>query len=93
LGSNCGSVEKAFLDDVIGIKDSGAFAIGDTIYTGNRKVAFPGIPMFSPEKFAYIVTLIHLHINHSKKVSTSCLMKGLSKCSVKGMMMIVDLSF
>jgi peptide chain release factor 3 len=54
LGSNRGSVEIAYPGDVIGINNSGDFAIGDTIYTGNRKVAFPGIPMFSPEKFAYI---------------------------------------
>jgi peptide chain release factor 3 len=54
LGSNHGSVEISYPGDVIGINNSGDFAIGDTIYTGNRKVAFPGIPMFSPEKFAYI---------------------------------------
>ena len=33
---------------------SGLFAIGDTIYTGNTRIAYPGIPSFSPEKFAYI---------------------------------------
>ena len=27
---------------------------GDTIYTGTKRVTFPGIPSFSPEKFAYI---------------------------------------
>ena len=54
MGSNHGSVEISYPGDVIGINNSGDFAIGDTIYTGNRKVAFPGIPMFSPEKFAYI---------------------------------------
>jgi len=26
----------------------------DTLYTGSTRVAFPGIPSFSPEKFAYI---------------------------------------
>lgn len=40
--------------DVIGINNPGNFAIGDTLYTGTQKVAFPGIPSFSPEKFAYI---------------------------------------
>jgi peptide chain release factor 3 len=46
--------ELAYLGDVIGINSSEDFAIGDTIYTGDRKVAFPGISMFSPEKFTYI---------------------------------------
>jgi len=32
----------------------GNFAIGDTLYTGTARVAFPGIPSFSPEIFAYI---------------------------------------
>ena len=32
----------------------GLFAIGDTIYTGNTRITYPGIPSFSPEKFAYI---------------------------------------
>jgi peptide chain release factor 3 len=40
--------------DVIGIHNPGNFFIGDTRYTGPSKVAFPGIPSFSPEKFAYI---------------------------------------
>lgn len=47
-------VTVAYPGDVIGIHNPGAFAIGDTIYTGSRKVVFPGIPSFSPEKFAYI---------------------------------------
>jgi len=31
----------------------GAFAIGDTVFAGKR-VAYPGIPMFSPELFCYM---------------------------------------
>ena len=26
----------------------------DTLFTGNKKIAYPGIPSFSPEIFAYI---------------------------------------
>ncbi|KAG5175270.1 PRF3, plastid translation release factor RF3 [Tribonema minus] len=48
------SVSEAFPGDVIGLNNPGVFAIGDTIYTGARRVAFPGIPSFSPECFAYI---------------------------------------
>ncbi len=45
------SVEEAYPGDVIGLNNPGAFAIGDTIYTGKR-VVYPGIPSFSPELFA-----------------------------------------
>lgn len=45
------SLEEAYAGDVIGFNNPGAFAIGDTIYTGPRLV-YPGIPAFSPELFA-----------------------------------------
>lgn len=48
------SINEAFPGDVIGIHNPGCFAIGDTIFTGNKRVIYPGIPSFSPEKFAYI---------------------------------------
>jgi len=54
FGNDRTSVEIAYPGDVIGINNPGNFAIGDTLYEGGRKVAFPGIPSFSPEKFAYI---------------------------------------
>jgi peptide chain release factor 3 len=54
FGSDRSSVEVAYPGDVIGINNPGCFAIGDTLYTGVDRVAFPGIPSFSPEKFAYI---------------------------------------
>lgn len=54
FGSDRSSVEIAYPGDVIGINNPGNFAIGDTLFTGVGKVAFPGIPSFSPEKFSYI---------------------------------------
>jgi peptide chain release factor 3 len=48
------SITEAYPGDVIGIFNPGHFAIGDTIFTGNRRIAYPGIPSFSPEKFAYL---------------------------------------
>jgi len=54
FGSDRSSIEEAYPGDVIGINNPGNFAIGDTLYTGNQKVAFEGIPSFSPEIFAYI---------------------------------------
>lgn len=54
FGNDRESVDRAYPGDVIGINNPGNFAIGDTLYTGTAKIAFPGIPSFSPEKFAYI---------------------------------------
>lgn len=54
FGSDRSSVEVAYPGDVIGINNPGCFAIGDTLFSGSSRVAFPGIPSFSPEKFAYI---------------------------------------
>lgn len=48
------SITEAFPGDVIGIHNPGHFAIGDTIYSGDSRVLFPGIPSFSPEMFSYI---------------------------------------
>ncbi|MFE1745729.1 peptide chain release factor 3 [Coleofasciculus sp. H7-2] len=47
------SIEEAYPGDVIGLNNPGVFAIGDTIYTG-QKVEYEGIPCFSPELFAYL---------------------------------------
>jgi peptide chain release factor 3 len=54
FGSDRTSIDIAYPGDVIGINNPGNFAIGDTLYTGNTRIVFPGIPSFSPEKFAYI---------------------------------------
>jgi peptide chain release factor 3 len=51
------SIEIAYPGDIIGIHNPGCFAIGDTIYTGNQVISYPGIPSFSPEKFAFIRNL------------------------------------
>lgn len=48
------AIVEAFPGDIIGIHNPGHFAIGDTIFSGARRVSYPGIPSFSPEKFAYI---------------------------------------
>ncbi|OLP19497.1 peptide chain release factor 3 [Leptolyngbya sp. 'hensonii'] len=47
------SIEAAYPGDVIGLNNPGAFAIGDTIYVG-QKLEYEGIPYFSPELFAYL---------------------------------------
>ncbi|MBW4671612.1 MAG: peptide chain release factor 3 [Cyanomargarita calcarea GSE-NOS-MK-12-04C] len=45
------SIDSAYPGDVIGLNNPGVFAIGDTIYTG-QKLEYEGIPYFSPELFA-----------------------------------------
>ena len=45
------SIDVAYPGDVIGLNNTGVFAIGDTIYTG-QKLEYEGIPYFSPELFA-----------------------------------------
>ncbi len=47
------SIDAAYPGDVIGLNNPGVFAIGDTIYLGN-KLEYDGIPCFSPELFAYL---------------------------------------
>lgn len=47
------TVQEGFAGDVIGLTNPGAFAIGDTLLTGPL-LAFPPIPTFSPELFAYL---------------------------------------
>ncbi|GFR44773.1 hypothetical protein Agub_g6105 [Astrephomene gubernaculifera] len=47
------TVHEGFAGDVIGLTNPGAFAIGDTLVTGPL-LAFPPIPTFSPELFAYL---------------------------------------
>ncbi|MEL7034843.1 MAG: peptide chain release factor 3 [Cyanobacteria bacterium J06592_8] len=47
------SITDAYPGDVIGLNNPGVFAIGDTIYNG-QKLEYEGIPCFSPELFAYL---------------------------------------
>ena len=47
------SLDEAYPGDIIGLNNPGVFAIGDTIYNG-QKLEYEGIPCFSPEIFAYL---------------------------------------
>ncbi|MDX2213292.1 MAG: peptide chain release factor 3 [Oculatellaceae cyanobacterium bins.114] len=53
FGQGRESLDEAYPGDVIGLNNPGVFAIGDTIYTG-QKLEYEGIPSFSPELFAYL---------------------------------------
>merc|ERR1719469_1807636 len=53
MANSRSTVEEAYPGDVIGIANpAGTFAIGDTIYTGSRRISYSKIPSFSPEVFA-----------------------------------------
>ena len=54
FGSDQSLIVEAYPGDVIGINNSGNNAIGDTLYTGNQKVGFACIPLFSVEIFTDI---------------------------------------
>ena len=42
------NVKTAVAGDIIGLYDTGNFQIGDTIYSGKKKVAFEKLPQFIP---------------------------------------------
>ena len=50
MANSRSTVEEAYPGDVIGIANpAGTFAIGDTIYTGGKRISYSKIPSFSPE--------------------------------------------
>ncbi len=53
FGQERAVVDDAYPGDVIGLNNPGMFAIGDTLYAGN-KVEYEGIPCFSPEIFSWL---------------------------------------
>ncbi|MEY4926518.1 MAG: hypothetical protein RI894_954, partial [Bacteroidota bacterium] len=53
MGDTKSIVEVAYPGDIVGIHDTGNFKIGDTLTQG-EKMAYKGIPSFSPELFRYV---------------------------------------
>ncbi|WP_320676729.1 peptide chain release factor 3 [Prochlorococcus sp. MIT 1300] len=53
FGKDRAVVDDAYPGDIIGLNNPGMFAIGDTLYTGNR-LEYEGIPCFSPEIFSWL---------------------------------------
>ena len=50
MANSRSTVEEAYPGDVIGVANpAGTFAIGDTIYTGSKRISYSKIPSFSPE--------------------------------------------
>jgi peptide chain release factor 3 len=74
------SLEEAYAGDVIGFNNPGAFAIGDTIYTG-VKLVYPGIPSFSPELFA--------HLRNPNPAQSKKFQKGVAQLEEEGAVQIL----
>src|SRR5688500_9936962 len=53
FGRDRETVPEAYAGDVVGLVNPGQLAIGDTLYSG-RRVRFPPIPLFPPERFALL---------------------------------------
>lgn len=68
-------IEKAFPGDIIGLHDTGALKIGDTLTEG-EVMQFKGIPSFSPEIFKIVVNL--------NPLKTKQLQKGLDQLCEEG---------
>ncbi|EGS32246.1 MULTISPECIES: peptide chain release factor 3 [Megasphaera] len=47
-------VENAYPGDIIGVFDTGTLGVGDTLYSGKKKVTFKDFPTFPPELFSRI---------------------------------------
>ncbi|HSK08090.1 MAG TPA: peptide chain release factor 3 [Vicinamibacterales bacterium] len=51
FGRDRETVPEAYAGDVVGLVNPGQLAVGDTLYAG-RRLRFPPIPAFPPERFA-----------------------------------------
>lgn len=74
------ALEEAYAGDVVGLNNPGAFAIGDTIYTG-PKIVYPGIPSFSPELFA--------NLRNSNPAQSKKFQKGVAQLEEEGAVQIL----
>ena len=47
-------VSDAVAGDIVGLYDTGNFQIGDSIYSGKKKIVYPPLPEFTPELFVRV---------------------------------------
>lgn len=69
-------VEEAYPGDIIGLYDTGKYAIGDTFSMGKKQIRYTGIPSFAPELFMRVTAKDPMKAKH--------LEKGLSQLSEEG---------
>ncbi|MEW6062371.1 MAG: peptide chain release factor 3 [Bacteroidota bacterium] len=76
LAASKSLLEEAYPGDVIGLYDSGTFAIGDTLTEGDEFM-FKGIPRFSPEVFK--------ELRNNDPFKTKQLEKGIAQLTDEGL--------
>jgi peptide chain release factor 3 len=69
-------VEEAHPGDIIGLYDTGKYAIGDTFSMGKKMIRYTGIPSFAPELFMRVTPKDPMKAKH--------LEKGLAQLSEEG---------
>lgn len=69
-------VEEAWPGDIIGLYDTGKYAIGDTFSLGKKQIRYTGIPNFAPELFMRVTAKDPMKAKH--------LEKGLAQLSEEG---------
>ncbi|HXH75242.1 MAG TPA: peptide chain release factor 3 [Bacteriovoracaceae bacterium] len=69
-------VEEAYPGDIIGLYDTGKYAIGDTFSMGKKQIRYTGIPSFAPELFMRVTAKDPMKAKH--------LEKGLAQLSEEG---------
>ncbi len=79
MGQGREEVDEAFPGDVVGLFDPGVFRIGDSLSTSGR-IAFGGIPTFSPEHFR--------RVEVAKVERRKALAKGLDQLAQEGAVQI-----
>ncbi len=70
------TVDVAYAGDIIGLHDNGTCKIGDTLYTGAKRIEFSGIPQFSPEHF--------VKVDLAEPLKRKQLQKGISELCEEG---------
>ena len=75
-------VDVAYPGDIVGLHDTGSFRIGDTL-TGGEKLAFKGVPSFSPEHFRFI--------NNADPMKAKQLNKGIDQLMDEGVAQLFTL--
>ncbi len=73
-------VEEAWAGDIVGLYDTGNYALGDTLTSG-QKFRFEGIPRFCPELFSRVIAPDPLKRKH--------LDKGLQQLSEEGAIQVL----
>ena len=78
------TIEEAYPGDIVGLPDTGNFAIGDTLTEG-EDLHFRGLPSFSPELFKYI--------ENADPMKTKQLNKGIDQLMDEGVAQVFTNQF